>query len=342
MIYRILLFLSVFCAPVSLVPAFADVHQSNQEHHSPPTVQGEGTSNQVQDLTEEGELESNPLFRQFSAAFDDMVLLPAETDQPSSPASASPSEPPAETGNQHTDRQNDAPEQNLLIQDETELSEFNQQNLNKLKREIRNLQKYWLEAVENVNQIGHKMVLWQRHDPEPVYDMNPGPPRPSFSPWHLAINGPYFFKVIDQTDQKIYYTKAGDFEISPEGELLLYRTDTVYKLELTAPIPNEVSTVEITKSGEIFPQTPEYQIMSDTSAIRISLVYFRNPARLKTVDGVFFQETRRSGNPYPACPNSSEGIITGYLEYSNAQPDKILEELKRLKNACLTIYLFNE
>jgi flagellar basal body rod protein FlgG len=83
------------------------------------------------------------------------------------------------------------------------------------------------------------------------------------------------------------------------------------------------------KNGQIQGVDATGKRVVNFNAGTFSLVTFENPARLASVDGVFFVPTAESGEPRPVKlpPNASIGVESGQLLLSNGRPDEIFARI---------------
>lgn len=142
-----------------------------------------------------------------------------------------------------------------------------------------------------------------------------GPLIPSGSPYHLAIQGPGFFR-LRAADGTIIYTRDGSFALdaegrlaTPEGALLL--DDDGSPLEL----PRNTLEFSVSQRGEVLVETPSGSRRIGT----ISLAMFINPSGLQSRGRNEFTATLASGPAQMETPGSggSGTIIQGMLEQSN-------------------------
>lgn len=133
-------------------------------------------------------------------------------------------------------------------------------------------------------------------------DMEPGPMRQTNNPFDLALDGPGFFGV--QTPAGIQYTRAGNFTLSPIGELV---TDSGRPVADagggTITIPPEATEITITEGGLVSSDQGQHG--------QLMVVEFQDLQRLDfTGEGLF-----RTGQP--AVPSENTRVRQGLLEGSN-------------------------
>jgi len=145
------------------------------------------------------------------------------------------------------------------------------------------------------------------------------------NPLDLAIEGDGFFKV--STGNGDFYSRAGNFGINAEGNLVLGSAHTGWVLDPPINIPEEAINVNVSSNG-----TVEYNVDGQaglTNAGQIQLANFINPDGLLKVGDNLYQETAASGTEVLGSPNDPGfGVIAqGALEASNVEPVQELIDL---------------
>ncbi|MBR4835120.1 MAG: hypothetical protein IKU86_12435 [Thermoguttaceae bacterium] len=333
------------------------------------------------DPAEMERLSRDPLFQEFSAAFDQAAPLPSlpnldalnaerEADALLQTGGAQSSTFPASPNlTPNAAEKLAALDEVLAIAavdlDSLALSESERAILTRLDAEIARLAPLWLDAELNRNVVGRRERVWERaetpvslnfaNSPE-TFNLSETPGRPLFarpavaerstgvrfevndpkpvasvSDWALAPAAPFFFEVSDPTTGDVFYTKAGDFEPF-EGGAALVRGDRIF-VATVEPGPNAASgraeRIRILKNGQIQGVDATGKRIIAFNIGTFSLYLFDNPARLASVDGVFFVPTAESGEPRPAKlpPNAEIGVESGRLLLSNGRPDEIFARL---------------
>lgn len=332
-------------------------------------------------------LSQDPLFQEFSAAFDEAAPLPTlpnldafgaaqDADallqngaaQPEPSLSVPPVSPNLTSEAAGKLALSTAALDEILAiaavdLDSLPLSEAERAILTRLDVEIARLCPLWLDAELNRNVVGRRERVWERAE-TPVSANSPqtpqvpgrpffarpdvaeravaspsgvrfevGDPQPvaSASDWSLAPAAPFFFEVSDPATGDVFYTKAGDFEPF-EGGAALVRGDRVFVATIE-PGPGTPSgraeRIRILKNGQIQGVDANGKRVVDFNVGTFSLYLFDNPARLASVDGVFFVPTTESGEPRPAKlpTNAQVGVESGRLLLSNGRPDEIFARI---------------
>ena len=140
------------------------------------------------------------------------------------------------------------------------------------------------------------------------------------NPLDLAIEGDGFFQVTTPSGT-IAYTRAGDFSLSAEGEIV---TSEGLRLEPAIQVPEGAQSITIGVDGTVSAQLP-----GDTEATQlgqIELARFINPAGLAAAGSNLFTETAASGAPQigAASLDGRGSIRQGALEGSNVN---VVQEL---------------
>lgn len=139
-------------------------------------------------------------------------------------------------------------------------------------------------------------------------------------PLDLAVDGRGFFQ-IQQPDGDIAYTRAGQFHLSGDGEIV---TPDGLLLNPNITLPPNADRLTVGTDGIVsafIPGQPDAQQIG-----QIQTVDFVNPAGLQAIGSNLFLETASSGDPVTGTPgqNGLGQINQGMLENSNVD---IVEEM---------------
>lgn len=141
-----------------------------------------------------------------------------------------------------------------------------------------------------------------------------GQPEDTGNPLDLAIEGHGFFQ-IQQTNGTIAYTRAGNFHLDNQGNLVTADGD---QLQPNIAIPSGALSVTIGSDGTVSVQMPG---QSQSQVVgQITLAEFPNPGGLNSIGSNLLTPTTASGQPVIGNPGGSEGLGTiqqGMLEQSN-------------------------
>jgi flagellar basal-body rod protein FlgG len=135
----------------------------------------------------------------------------------------------------------------------------------------------------------------------------------------VAISGNGFFQVLDPTGQ-IYYTRAGNFSLNANGQIVT--SSAIDGRPLTPPI-----TIQQDATGILIGQDGQVQISTQnttqlTQVGQIQLVMFQNPEGLLKLGQNLYQQTQASGTAIQNNPgiNGMGTLQQGNLEQSNVEP----------------------
>jgi flagellar basal-body rod protein FlgG len=146
------------------------------------------------------------------------------------------------------------------------------------------------------------------------------------NPYDMAINGAGYFHVTmpDGTDA---YTRAGNFALSPEGQIV---TQDGYTVAPGIAVPANATAVSINTQGQVQATIPG-QTAPQTVG-QLELTRFPNEGGLNMVGSNLLTETPASGSPQSAVPGSPGfgTIQQGYLEAANVNA---VEEMTSLITA---------
>lgn len=140
------------------------------------------------------------------------------------------------------------------------------------------------------------------------------------NPFDLAIEGDGFFQVT-MPDGRIGYTRAGNFNLSAEGEIV---TPEGYALQPQIQVPEGTQSVTIGSDGTVSAMLPGSS--EATQLGQIELARFVNPAGLQALGSNLLVETAASGAPQvgTAGAEGRGSIRQGALEASNVN---VVQEL---------------
>jgi flagellar basal-body rod protein FlgG len=143
----------------------------------------------------------------------------------------------------------------------------------------------------------------------------------------IAIEGGGFFK-IELPGGGEGYTRAGNFQIDPEGYVV---TSEGYKLvpNIQVNSPETLVSISISPNGKVNLVRNEGGNQTVEEAGNIKLYRFINPAGLKAIGQNLFVQTEASGEAVEGDPNSDGygKLLQGFLESSNVN---IVEEMINL------------
>lgn len=134
-------------------------------------------------------------------------------------------------------------------------------------------------------------------------------------PLDLQIDGPGFFKVVNQTNGE-FYTRNGAFTVNEQGQIVT--TDGLL-LDGAGTVPQETKNITIGQDGTISTIDGNNQ----TNVVgQIQVYTFPNPSGLSSRKGsTLYEPTEASGAAVAntANENGNSSITSGMLELSNVQ-----------------------
>lgn len=135
----------------------------------------------------------------------------------------------------------------------------------------------------------------------------------------FAIEGDGFFEVQNPNGDN-YYTRAGNFGINANGDLVLGSAHQGWLVEPSINIPENATDVTVSADGTVSYRTNDS--INLTQAGQLQLANFINPDGLLKLGDNLFQATDASGQPQQNNPGQQGlGFIRqGFLEASNVEP----------------------
>ena len=146
------------------------------------------------------------------------------------------------------------------------------------------------------------------------------------NPLDLAIEGRGFFKVTDPAGGSLY-SRAGNFGINAQGQMVLGSAHTGWLLEPTVNIPDTAVDVVVTADGVVQYRTADSPNLNNAG--QLTLTTFINPDGLLKLGDNLYKQTDASGFPTEGAPgqNGVGHMRQGFLEASNVEPVNELIDL---------------
>ena len=140
-----------------------------------------------------------------------------------------------------------------------------------------------------------------------------GSPTRSGNPYDIAIDGKGYFQITMPSGE-IAYTRAGNFAVNGEGQLV---TEDGYAVEPAITIPQDAIDVSISKSGQV--QVTTQGQAAPQVVGQLELATFFNEAGLEAIGDNLLLETAASGAATIGAPNEVGygHLLQGYTEASN-------------------------
>jgi len=158
-------------------------------------------------------------------------------------------------------------------------------------------------------------------------DQRQGTLQPTGRDLDIAIEGNGFFRVINPTNQQNMYTRAGNFNINADGNLVVGSAQVGRMLDPPIAIPQDASAIVINGSGEVLVRLPGQSELAPQG--QIELANFINPDGLLKVGENMFELTDASGPEQLGTPGTDGlgGLQQRSLEASNVEPVQELIDL---------------
>lgn len=147
------------------------------------------------------------------------------------------------------------------------------------------------------------------------------------NPLDMAIDGRGFFIVQDSNTGQNVYTRAGNFSINANGQLVIGSAQTGRIVQPQVTFPQDAINIVISPEGAVF-----YNQVGNTQlqqAGQLQLATFYNAEGLLKMGENLFQETQSSGQANQVNPGQQGAgtIQQGTLEMSNVEPVRELIDL---------------
>jgi len=156
----------------------------------------------------------------------------------------------------------------------------------------------------------------------------PGAVDKTDKPYDWQIEGQGFFMVstVQNGEEVIAYTRAGNFVRNSQGNIVLANGDGSL-LDPPITIPEDAVEVAVARNGEVRVRQGADATLS--TAGQIQLARFINPEGLKQIGRNLYIETDASGTPVTGTAETDGlgAIVQGYLEMSNVDPVRELIDL---------------
>jgi flagellar basal-body rod protein FlgG len=145
----------------------------------------------------------------------------------------------------------------------------------------------------------------------------------------LAIQGKGYFQV-QMPDGSTGYTRAGSFQLSPQGQIV---TANGYTVLPGITIPSDAINVAINTSGQV-QVTLAGQVQPQTVG-QLQFASFPNEVGLAALGDNLYAETPASGNPTSGVPGAAGfgTVLQGYLETANVDVVQEITNLIRAQRA---------
>jgi flagellar basal-body rod protein FlgG len=146
------------------------------------------------------------------------------------------------------------------------------------------------------------------------------------NPLDFAIEGDGFFQIQNPNGEP-YYTRAGNFSLNANGQLVLGSANNGYLLEPNFTVPPEATGIVVSADGLVQYSTQNSNTLTQLG--QITMAKFVNPDGLLKLGDNLYQRTDASGDVLTGNPGQDGfgNIRQGFLEASNVEPVNELIDL---------------
>lgn len=146
------------------------------------------------------------------------------------------------------------------------------------------------------------------------------------NPLDLAIEGDGFFKVQGANGAS-YYTRAGNFNLNADGEIVLGSASNGYRIDPNFTVPADATGIVVSQDGLISYSTQGSDTLTQLGQIQLSK--FVNPDGMLKLGDNLYQATDASGSETTGNPGQTGfgNLRQGFLEASNVEPVNELIDL---------------
>ncbi|MBI1336361.1 MAG: flagellar basal-body rod protein FlgG [Phycisphaera sp.] len=161
-----------------------------------------------------------------------------------------------------------------------------------------------------------------------------GSPVETGGDYDMMINGAGFFPVaiLEQFGSGVAYTRAGNFAVNRDGEIVLGNADGP-RLEPPITVDPNATNISISTDGRVSGLVPGNT--EPTEFGQVQLANFTNAGGLKPIGKNLYIETAASGPPVETTPGDGSlgTILHRFQESSNVDPVRELIELIKTQRA---------
>lgn len=182
------------------------------------------------------------------------------------------------------------------------------------------------DAAGNLTATGTKIGLGTRLQSVQT-DHGQGAVQQTNKSTDMAIEGIGFFQVTEPNTGEILYTRAGNFDINANGQLVLGSAQTGRLLEPQITVPQDATAITVQADGQVLVRQPGSTTLNNVG--QLQLATFVNPDGLLKLGENLFAQTDSSGAPIVANPGQQGlGVVrNNFLETSNVEPVQELIDL---------------
>jgi len=139
------------------------------------------------------------------------------------------------------------------------------------------------------------------------------------NPLDFAVEGDGFFRVIDPNGD-FFYTRAGNFGINANQQLVLGSAHTGWVEASGITIPPEAIDIVVSADGQVQIRTQDAATLQNVG--QLQLAKFINPDGLLKLGDNLYKQTDASSSPQLGNPGQQGfgAVRQGFLEASNVEP----------------------
>ena len=158
-------------------------------------------------------------------------------------------------------------------------------------------------------------------------DLNQGAFKETGDRYNVAIEGNGFFEVTDPVTNQSLFTRAGNFSINANGQLVIGSAGTGRLVQPQITIPPDTVNIVITPSGNVQIQQAGNTQLQQLAPL--TLAVFQNPEGLLKRGENLYQQTDAAGQIQRLNPGQTGAgqLRQGQLEASNVEPVQELIDL---------------
>ncbi|HJS08184.1 MAG TPA: flagellar basal-body rod protein FlgG [Pirellulales bacterium] len=183
-----------------------------------------------------------------------------------------------------------------------------------------------LDASGQLTPVGTQIGLGSRVSSTQT-DFDQGSFMQSSRQLDVAIEGNGFFRVLDPSTSLTLYTRAGNFSINANNQLVMGSAGTGRLLDPPVEIPTDTTGIVISPDGQVSVRQAGQATLNQVTQIQLST--FINPQGLLKLGENLYSETDASGPPQDGTPgtNGIGALRQNALEASNVEPVQELIDL---------------
>ncbi len=136
----------------------------------------------------------------------------------------------------------------------------------------------------------------------------------------VAIEGKGFFQVMDQNTGETLYTRAGNFSVNANGDLVVGSATSGRLIEPSFNFPPDTTAIVISPEGIVQIRQAGNPLLTQLG--QLQLAQFVNPQGLQKLGENLYRETDASNSPIVNNPGQDGlGLLRqNFLESSNVEP----------------------